>query len=114
MADLAAPQGGWIELVRGIVRLVLSPGARQVERGVRTRAAVASVRSTEFVVDATLDRVAIFVAQGSVQVTGRLTGASVLLGPGDGTDVELRRPPTPVHPWGQKRIREVMSRTTVP
>jgi len=47
-------------------------------------------------------------------VTGRLTGASVLLGPGDGTDVELRKPPTPIHPWGEKRIHEVMSRTTVP
>jgi hypothetical protein len=114
LADLAAPRGGLIELVRGIVRLVLSPGARSAETGVRSRAAVASVRSTEFVVDATLDRAAVFVAKGSVQVTGRLTGASVLLGPGDGTDVELRKPPTPIHPWGEKRIREVMSRTTVP
>jgi len=114
LADLAAPRGGLIDLVRGIVRLVLSPGARSAETGVRSRAAVASVRSTEFVVDATLDRAAVFVAKGSVQVTGRLTGASVLLGPGDGTDVELRKPPTPIHPWGEKRIREVMSRTTVP
>jgi hypothetical protein len=114
LADLAAPRGGFIELVRGIVRLVLSPGARSTETGVRSRAAVASVRSTEFVVDATLDRAAVFVTKGSVQVTGRLTGASVLLGPGDGTDVELRKPPTPIHPWGEKRIHEVMSRTTVP
>jgi hypothetical protein len=114
LADLAAPRGGFLELVRGIVRLVLSPGARSAETGVRSRAAVASVRSTEFVVDSTLDRAAVFVAKGSVQVTGRLTGASVLLGPGDGTDVELRKPPTPIHPWGEKRIREVMSRTTVP
>jgi hypothetical protein len=114
LADLAAPTGGLIDLIHGIVRLVLSPGARATETGVRSRAAVASVRSTEFVVDATLDRAAVFVAKGTVQVTGRLTGASVTLGPGEGTDVDLRKPPTPIHPWGEKRIREVMSRTTVP
>jgi len=114
LADLAVPRGGWIELVRGIVRLVLSPGIRAAETGVRSRTAVASARSTEFVVDATLDRAAVFVANGTVQVTGRLTGASVLLGSGEGTDVGLRTPPTPIHPWGEKRIREVMSRTTVP
>ena len=56
LADVAAPRGGFIELVRGIVRLVLSPGARSAETGVRSRAAVASVRSTEFVVDATMLR----------------------------------------------------------
>jgi hypothetical protein len=114
LADLAAPRGGLIELIRGIVRLVLSPGTREAETGVQSRAAVASARSTEFVVDATLDRAAIFVAKGSVQVTGRLTGVSVLLGPGEGTDVSLREPPTPIHSWGEKRIREVMSRTAVP
>lgn len=115
LADLAGGSaGGWLELVRGIVRLILAPGARSTEAGVRTRAAVASVRSTEFIVDAALDRAAVFVAEGTVTVTGRLTGASVTLQAGEGTDVGLRGPPTPPKRWGDKRVREVTARTTLP
>jgi len=114
LADVAASAGGWLELVRGIVRLILAPGARSTEAGVRTRAAVASVRSTDFIVDAALDRAAVFVADGTVQVTGRLTGASVTLQTGEGTDVGLREPPTPPKRWGEKRVSEVTARTTLP
>jgi hypothetical protein len=67
IGDLASPSGGWIDLVRGIVRVILAPGARAGASGVRTRAAVASVRSTEFVVEASLDRAAVFVASGTVE-----------------------------------------------
>jgi hypothetical protein len=114
LADLAAPQGGWLDLVHGIVRLILAPGDRAAEAGVRTRAAVASVRSTEFIVDATLNHAAVFVATGTVVVTGRLTGASVTLGPGEGTDVRLREVPTAPKRWGEKRVQDVMARTVVP
>jgi hypothetical protein len=114
LADLAASAGGWLELVRGIVRLILAPGARSTETGVRTRAAVASVRSTDFIVDAALDRAAVFVADGAVLVTGRLTGASVTLQGGEGTDVGLREPPTPPKRWGEKRVGEVTARTSLP
>jgi hypothetical protein len=114
IADISAPQGGWIDLVRGIVRVILAPGARAAASGVRTRAAVASVRSTEFVVEASLDRSAVFVAAGTVEVTGRLTGASVTLGPGEGTDIPLREPPTPVKRWGNKRVADALARTTLP
>jgi len=114
IGDLASPGGGWIDLVRGIVRVILAPGARAGASGVRTRAAVASVRSTEFVVEASLDRAAVFVASGTVEVTGRLTGATVTLGPGEGTDIGLREPPTPVKRWGDKRVADAMARTTIP
>jgi hypothetical protein len=114
LADLAAPQGGWLDLVHGIVRLILAPGSRAAETGVRTRAAVASVRSTEFVVDAKLDHAAVFVAEGTVHVTGRLTGASVTLQAGEGTDVGLREPPTPPKRWGDKRVQDVTARTALP
>ncbi len=114
LADLAAPEGGWLDLVRGIVRLILAPGAREIQTGVRTRAAVASVRSTEFVVDAALDRSAVFVADGTVTVTGRLTGGSVVLQAGEGTDVGLREPPTPPKRWGEARVGGVIARTSLP
>ena len=114
IGDLASPGGGWIDLVRGIVRVILAPGARAGASGVRTRAAVASVRSTEFVIEASLDRAAVFVASGTVEVTGRLTGAAVTLGPGEGTDIGLREPPTPVKRWGDKRVADAMARTTIP
>ncbi|HVG81497.1 MAG TPA: FecR family protein [Methylomirabilota bacterium] len=114
LADLAAPQGGWLDLVHGIVRLILAPGSRAAETGVRTRAAVASVRSTEFIVDAKLDHAAVFVAAGTVRVIGRLTGAAVTLQAGEGTDVGLREPPTPPKRWGDKRVQDVTARTTLP
>lgn len=114
LADLAAPEAGWLDLVRGIVRLILAPGAREIERGVRTRAAVASVRSTEFLMDAALDRSAVFVADGTVTVTGRLGGGSVVLRAGEGTDVALREPPTPPKRWGEARVIDVIARTTLP
>ncbi|HXV26047.1 MAG TPA: FecR family protein [Alphaproteobacteria bacterium] len=114
LADLSAPEGGWLDLIHGIVRIILAPGARETEAGLRTRAVVASVRSTEFIVDTTLESSAVFVAAGTVQVTGRLTGLSVTLQAGEGTDVALRAPPTPVKRWGDKRVGEVMSRTTLP
>ena len=114
LADLAAPHGGWLDLVHGIVRLILAPGSRAAETGVRTRAAVASVRSTEFIVDAKLDHAAVFVAAGTVRVIGRLTGAAVTLQAGEGTDVGLREPPTPPKRWGDKRVQDVTARTTLP
>jgi hypothetical protein len=114
LADLAASEGGWLDLVHGIVRVILAPGARKAETGLHSRAVVASVRSTEFVLDTTLDKSAVFVASGTVQVTGRLTGLSVTLHAGEGTDVALRTPPTPAKRWGDKRVHEVMSRTTLP
>jgi hypothetical protein len=114
LADLAAPQGGWLDLVHGIVRLILAPGSRAAETGVRTRAAVASVRSTEFIVDAKLDHAAVFVAEGTVRVIGRLTGVSVTLQPGEGTDIGLREPPTPPKRWGDQRVQDVTARTTLP
>jgi hypothetical protein len=114
LAELSAPQGGWLDLVHGIVRLILAPGTRAAETGVRTRAAVASVRSTDFIVDAELDRAAVFVAEGRVTVTGRLTGAAVTLEAGEGTDVSLRGAPTPPKRWGEKRVQDVTARTTLP
>jgi hypothetical protein len=114
LSDLARAQGGWLDLVHGIVRLILAPGARDAGRGVRTRAAVASVRSTDFIVDAKLDHAAVFVAEGTVIVTGRLTGGAVTLQAGEGTDVALRQPPTPPKRWGEKRVEDVTARTTLP
>jgi hypothetical protein len=114
LADLAAPQGGWLDLVHGIVRLILAPGSRAAETGVRTSAAVASVRSTDFIVDAKLDHAAVFVAEGTVLVTGRLTSQSVTLQAGEGTDIPLRQPPTPPKRWGDKRVQDVTARTTLP
>ena len=114
LADLAAPRAGWLDLVHGIVRLILAPGSRATETGVRSRAAVASVRSTEFIMDARLDHAAVFAVEGTVVVTGRLTGASVTLQAGEGTDVALREPPTPPKRWGEKRVQDVTARTTLP
>ena len=114
LSDLARAHGGWLDLVHGIVRLILAPGARDPERGVRTRAAVASVRSTDFIVDAKLDHAAVFVAEGTVTMTGRLTGGAVTLQAGEGTDVALRQPPTPPKRWGEKRVEDVTARTTLP
>jgi hypothetical protein len=98
-------------LVRGIVRLVgeALPGTRAVR--VETDAAVASVRSTDWLVEQGPDGTAVFVLAGRVVVAGRI-GDEVVLGPGDGTDVAPGAPPSEPRQWGAARIAGVLARTT--
>ena len=109
----AGSLSGWAEILFGIVRVLLRPGERPDGFEIRSRAAVASVRSTEWIVEARGAESDVFVIEGRVAVAGR-TGAIVLLNPGEGVTVrEGEAPPTP-NVWGAPRVQAVLARTTLP
>jgi hypothetical protein len=108
--------GGSLEVVlgllRGIARLIGSatPPRRLIE--VDTRTAVASVRSTEWLLDVTEKGTGVFVIVGEVEVAG-LAGGRVVLRPGEGTDVAPGAVPRPPTRWGEARRRDAIARTTI-
>jgi len=100
-----------VDLLMGIVRATLP------EEGVggfmiRGRTAVASVRSTEWIVETDDTSTAVFSISGEVQVIG--TGGSVILMPGQGTDVDAGSAPTEPKEWGAERRNDVVVRTQFP
>lgn len=104
---------GWVEILSGIVRVLLRPGERPAGFEIRSRAAVASVRSTEWIVEVRGAESDVFVIDGRVAVAGR-TGATVQLNPGEGVTVrEGEAPPAP-NVWGAPRVQAVLARTTLP
>lgn len=111
-----APEGreqGHLTLLLGIIRTGLS-NLWSEGFEVRTRAAIASVRSTDWVTEAREDRTSVFVVDGRVAVTGTAEGSSVLLSAGDGTDVEAGGAPSPPKQWGSARVEDVLARTRLP
>ena len=116
-ADGGAAGGGardaMLDLVTGIVRSIaetVRPGSRFE---VRTPTAVASVRSTEWIVESTPEGTGVLALAGRVAVNGAAGGA-VVLDPGEGTDVAPGRPPGPAVPWPPARVGRVTDATTLP
>ncbi len=107
LADFAVKTNavdGVLSLVIGIVRMAL--GASSVRRNVevRTRAAIASVRSTDWITEASADgHAAVFVVSGQVKVDPAGGGAGVVLDPDLGTDVDPGAAPTAPKEWGEQR-----------
>jgi ferric-dicitrate binding protein FerR (iron transport regulator) len=111
-----SPAGGsaLLELLEGILRIdILSDGAwRSFE--VRTYTAVASARSTQWVVEAKTGTTGVFVVDGTVEVTDRLGRGAVLLEEGFGTDVAFGTSPAPPKRWGAARAASAVARTSMP
>ena len=110
------PQGGSglgmvLGLLTGIVRLI---GPAQVPQRleVQTRVALASVRSTDWLVQAAPPGTGVFAREGRVEVRST-AGGSVLLEPGFGTDVAPGAPPTPPKAWGAARRDAALAQTTL-
>lgn len=106
-------QPGRLTLLIGIIRMNLSnlwSGGFEV----RTRAAVASVRSTHWVTEAKEDRSSVFVIAGEVEVVGVAERSRVLLSEGLGTDVEAGGAPSAPKRWGSSRVEDVLARTRLP
>lgn len=76
---------------------------------VLTPQAIAAVRGTRWAVDVTDAKTSVFVSDGRVGVTRRSRGRGVVLGPGEGVDVEATGPLT-VKTWGQARVDALMAR----
>ena len=110
--EQAARTIGVVDLLLGIVRAVLPEEGGVGGFMVRGRTAVASVRSTEWIVETDESSTAAFAIGGQVQVIG--TGGSVILAPGQGTDVAAGSAPTEPKEWGTERRSDVVLRTEFP
>jgi hypothetical protein len=83
------------------------PGGNRFE--VTTPQAIAAVRGTKWAVDAGEGKTSVFVVNGRVSV-GRHAGAHhVVLGAGEGVDLEATAPLT-VKRWGKARVAALMAR----
>lgn len=120
MATFAAEPGGTglLDLISGILRVTLSGRTPWQYFEVRSATAVASVRSTDWVVDASRVKTGVFVIEGVVAVASRQGAAQgageVTLTAGQGTDVAFNALPLPPKEWGQARVDDVIARTTIP
>jgi len=103
-----------LELLEGILRIDLAPGRIWGSFDVRTYTAVASVRSTEWVVEAKTGSTAVFVVRGAVTVTDRRGRGAVRLEEGFGTDVAFGVLPREPVRWGEARAASALARTTMP
>lgn len=90
-----------------LVHVPKKPGGTPFK--VLTPQAIAAVRGTKWAVDAAEARTSVFVAEGRVGVTPRSQARGVVLGPGEGVDVEPNTPLT-VKTWGRPRVDALMAR----
>ena len=90
-----------------LIEVPKKPGGNPFK--VLTPQAIAAVRGTKWAVDVADAKTSVFVANGRVGVTRRPRGRGVVLGAGDGVDVEATGPLT-VKQWGQPRIDALMAR----
>ena len=99
-------------LLQGIARLVGAaiPGGRTIE--IDTRTAIASVRSTEWLLESTAKGTGVLSIEDEVTVLA-LAGGQVVLQPGQGTDVPPGGPPKAPAIWGDARRRDAIARTTI-
>ena len=70
------------------------------------------MRSTEWIVETDDTSTAVLAISGEVQVIG--TGGSVILAPGQGTDVSAGSAPTEPKEWGMERRSDAILRTEFP
>lgn len=91
--------------------LVDAPKQRGKRRfRVTTPQAIAAVRGTKWAVDVQQTRTSVLVLRGQVAVR-RPTGAGqVVLGPGDGVDVEPGTAPLVIKRWPQPRVDALLAR----
>lgn len=72
--------------------------------------AIAAVRGTKWAVDAQPGRTSVFVVRGSVSVRKPTGGGSVVLGPGDGVDVDGSAGELVVRQWPAARVAALLAR----
>lgn len=91
--------------------LVDAPRQRGKRRfQVTTPQAIAAVRGTKWAVDAQESRTSVLVLRGRVAVRRPRGTGQVVLGPGDGVDVEPGTDPLVIKRWPQPRIDALLAR----
>lgn len=89
--------------------LIEEPGGRGRFR-VITPQAIAAVRGTRWAIDVGGGKTSVFVVRGSVSVRRQAGDASVVLGPGEGVDVDGGNGPLTVRRWPAARVSALMAR----
>ena len=114
-----SPRIGTVTMLFGAIRAIIAPGGPS-QFDVRSRAAIASARSTDFACEATAETMAVFVVEGTVDVASTAdagrpeeAGSAVTLGPGEGSTVEVGQPPPPPSQWSSTRAEDLLRRTDV-
>jgi hypothetical protein len=92
--------------------LLLDGPASQVRGGfaVITPQAIAAVRGTRWAVDVGQGKTSVFVVRGRVAVRRPASNAGVVLGPGEGVDVEAGTSRLTVKRWPAARVSALMAR----
>ena len=91
--------------------LVDAPKQRGKDRfEVTTPQAIAAVRGTKWAVDSQETRTSVLVLRGQVAVRRRTADGQVLLGPGQGVDVDPGNGPLVVKRWPQPRVDALLAR----
>jgi hypothetical protein len=117
---LHAPEAGTQNVLlrasSGIFRVILELVLPRAAFEVQTTTAVASVRGTDWITEATADATAIVALEGQVAIRNLqpAIAGEVVLGPGEGTTVTADAPPTAPAVWGDARRNQFIERTTVP
>lgn len=101
---------GVLSMLSGVVRATVAPGSGGF--AIEGRVAVASVRSTELIVEVVEDRMSVLSLEGIVDV--RHEGETVGLEPGVGVDVRAGEPLPEPRAWAAPRVADVVARTTLP
>jgi hypothetical protein len=103
-----------LALMSGALRLLVAKVAPDGNFEVETETAVAAVRGTEWLIEATPEQTSVALMSGTVAVSarGRPDATVVLRSPGEGTDVRRGSPPTTPVPWGARRLADVLARAT--
>ncbi|KRR07242.1 hypothetical protein CQ12_00085 [Bradyrhizobium jicamae] len=98
-----------VELSNKALLLEVPKRPRRTKFDVVTPQAIAAVRGTRWAVDAEGAKTSVFVVDGRVSVARPKGRASVVLGPGEGVDVEASGELT-VKRWAPARVAALMSR----
>lgn len=104
---------GLLTLLGGILRMSIVQSTKAEDFSIRTQTAIASARSTDWIVEAQPSETTVFVVSGGVTVADAARGASVRLSAGEGTSVTGAAADSPAAPeiWGAKRAADALSRT---
>ncbi len=105
-----------LEVPRGIIRVLVDLLVAHSSFDVQASTAVASVRGTEWIVEAQPDAAALVALAGRVTVRSAdpSQAGEVVLLPGEGTTVPAGAPPQAVKTWGAARKNAFLARTSLP
>jgi len=106
-------KNGTVDAVDLLSRAILVDAGKQRGRNrfeVTTPQAIAAVRGTKWAVDAQQTRTSVLVLRGRVAVRRPAGAGQVVLGPGQGVDVDPGTDPLVVKTWAQPRVDALLAR----